>query len=84
MNKNVSHKKTQEPKVCRFCKSPKHMQKDYAGFKERLANKGTDVVSFIDESFLAIVFPNTVWIDSGATVHISNSMQAFSSIRTIR
>ena len=49
-------------------------------------NKGTitDHVSFIDESFLVNFSPNTWWIDSGATMHISNSLQVFSSIRNIR
>ena len=70
--------------VCSFCKSPKHMQKECAGFKEWLQKKGNDVVSFIDESFLANFSPNTWWIDSGATVHISNSLQVFHSMRTIR
>jgi hypothetical protein len=51
-----------------------------------LKNKGTkiDYVSFIDESFLVNFSLDTWWIDSGATVHISNSLQVFSSIRTIR
>ena len=70
--------------VCKFCKSPKHMQKHCAGFKEWLQKKGNDVVSFVDESFLADFSSNTWWIDSGATVHISNSLQVFPSMRTIR
>ena len=51
-----------------------------------LRTKGTitDYVSFIDESFLVNFSPNTWWFDSGATVHISNSLQVFSSIQTIR
>ena len=85
-SKAVSHKKTSNERLCKFCKSPKHEQKDCHGFKEWLKNKGTitDYVSFIDESFLVNFSPNTWWIDSGATVHISNSLQVFSSIRTIR
>jgi len=53
-----------------------HGQKYYAGFKEWLKNKCTiiDYVSFIDGSFLVNFSPNTWWIDSDATVHISNSL----------
>ena len=58
--------KSKNSLVCNFCKSPKHMQKDCAGFKEWLQKKGNDVVSFIDESFLANLSPNSWWIDSGA------------------
>ena len=51
---------------------------------ETARNIKFDVVSFIDELFLAHLSPNTWLIDSGATVHISNSLQVFRSIRTIR
>jgi len=74
--KAVQHKKTYEKRLCKFCKSPNHEQKDCHGFKDWLKSKGTiiDYVSFIDESFLVNFSPNTWWIDSGATVHISNSL----------
>jgi hypothetical protein len=58
-NKTVPHKKAQDEKLCRFCKSPKHLMKECAGFKEWLKNKGIDYVSFIDESFLVNFSPNT-------------------------
>jgi hypothetical protein len=51
VNKTTSHKNAQVAKVCKFYKSPKQHQ--CATFREWLKNKGTDVVSFIDESFLA-------------------------------
>ena len=71
--------------LCSFCDSPKHLQKACPGFKEWLKEQcKCDVVSFIDELFLADFSPNTWWIDSGATVHISNSLQVFRTIRTIR
>ena len=73
--------------LCSFCSSPKHLQKGCPGFKEWLKQEGNikiDVVSFIDELFLAYLSPNTWLIDSSATVHISNSLQVFSTIRTIR
>jgi hypothetical protein len=85
VSKAVAHKKTFDEKLCKLCKSPKHVQKECAGFKEWLKNKGTIINydSFIDESFLVNFSPDTWWIDSGATVHICNSLQVFSSIRTI-
>jgi hypothetical protein len=85
-NKNTqkNSQKSKNGLVCNFYKSPKDMQKECAGFKEWLQKKGNDVVSFIDESFLAKFSPDTWWIDSGATVHISNSLQVFRSMRTIR
>ncbi|XP_039853542.1 uncharacterized protein LOC120711928 [Panicum virgatum] len=39
-SKAVSHKKTSNERLCKFCKSPKHEQKDCHGFKEWLKNKG--------------------------------------------
>ena len=73
--------------LCSFCASPKYLQKGCPGFKEWLKQQGNvkiAVVPFIDELFLAYLSPNTWLVDSGATVHISNSLQVFSSIRTIR
>ena len=63
--------------LCSFCTSPKHLQKGCPGFKEWLKQQGNikiDVVSFIDELFLAYLSSNTWLVDSGATVHISNSL----------
>ncbi|XP_025822493.1 uncharacterized protein LOC112898382 [Panicum hallii] len=39
-SKAVSHKKTSNERLCKFCKSPKHEQKECHGFKEWLKNKG--------------------------------------------
>jgi hypothetical protein len=40
VSKAVAHKKTFDEKLCKLCKSPKHVQKECAGFKEWLKNKG--------------------------------------------
>jgi hypothetical protein len=66
------------------CSSSKHLQKQCLGFMEWLKKKGNDFVSFVDEYFLANYSPNTWWIDSGANVHISNLLQIFNLMRTIR
>jgi hypothetical protein len=75
VNKTNSHKIAQDAKVCKFCESPKHLQKQCATFKEWLKNKCNDVVSYIDESFSADFPPILGGIDSGDTVHISNSLR---------
>ena len=83
-NGNNNHAQDNGPRTCKFCGSPKHFQKYCPGFKEWCGKNGKDSVSFVDESFLANYSPDTWWIDSGATVHISNSLQVFSTMRTIR
>ena len=70
--------------MCIFCKKTGHMQKDCAGFKKWLVKKGNDTISCVDESLYADFPPNTWWIDLGATVHITNSLQGLHSVRTIR
>ena len=47
-----------------------------------MAKNGENVISFVNES-LYIQFSKSIWwIDSGATVHVENSLQGFCSIRT--
>ena len=87
-NNKFKGKQSQDGKMlCSFCASSKHLQKGCPDFKEWLKQQGNikiDVVSFVDELFLAYLSPNTWLIDSGVTVHISNLLQVFSTIRTIR
>jgi hypothetical protein len=50
-----------------------------------LAKKGNnDIISFIDESFITSYSLNMWWIDSGATVHVTNSLHGFLGMRTTR
>src|SRR6185436_18332234 len=88
MNNKFKGKQSQGGKMlCSFCASPKHLQKGCPGFKKWLKQQGNikyDVVSFKDELFLAYLSSNTWLVDSGAIVHIYNSLQVFSMIRTIR
>jgi hypothetical protein len=59
---------------CHHCNDWRYIRIDCAGFKAWLAKKGNDdVISFIDVSFFTYFSHDTWWIDSGATVHITNS-----------
>jgi hypothetical protein len=58
---------------CLHCKKYGHIRKECDEFKAWLTKKGNDFISFIDESFFTDVSSNTWWIDSGATVHVTNS-----------
>jgi hypothetical protein len=47
-----------------------------------MASKGNNIVSFVNESLYTQFPKSTWWIDSGATVHVANSLQGFSSTRS--
>jgi hypothetical protein len=51
---------------------------------EHLNKQGEDHVTFIDKSLFLSYAKSTWWIDSGATIHIANSLQGFHTRRTIR
>lgn len=67
-----------------YCKKTGHYKKDCAAWlKAFMAKRGNYIVSLVNES-LYVKFPkSTWWIDSGATVHVANSLQGFSSTRTM-
>ena len=47
-----------------------------------MAKRGNNIVSFVNESLYTQFSKSTWWIDSGATVHVANSLQGFHSMRT--
>jgi hypothetical protein len=69
---------------CLNCKKYGNIRKECDDFKAWLAKKGNDFISFIDESFFTYFFSNTWWIDSGATVHVTNSSHGFLDTWTTR
>jgi hypothetical protein len=57
------------------CKKTWHFKKDCPEWlKPIMANKGIDTVSFVNESLYSQFSKSTWWIDSGATVHVANSL----------
>jgi hypothetical protein len=49
-----------------------------------MAKKSIDTVSFVNESLYSQFLKSTWWIDSGATVHVANSLHGFHSTRTMQ
>ncbi|GAV65560.1 UBN2_2 domain-containing protein [Cephalotus follicularis] len=75
-------KHVQAPK-CHFCRKVGHLRKDCTGFKDWLAKKGNDFNFMIYESLLVDIPSNTWWVDTGCTVHITNSLQGFLTVRKL-
>jgi hypothetical protein len=47
------------------------------GWLKWLARHGNDIITFVDES-LCVDLPTNAWcIDSGAIVHVTNSLQGY-------
>jgi hypothetical protein len=63
--------------VCHFCGDDTHYKNDCAKWLKWLAHKGEDYITFVDESLYVNFSLNTWWIDSGATVHVCNSLKGF-------
>jgi hypothetical protein len=62
-----------------------HFKKDCPEWlKSIMAKKGIDTVFFVNESLYSQFSKYTWWIDSGATVHVANSLQGFHSTRTMQ
>ena len=68
---------------CLYCKKTGHYKKDCPDYlKMIMAKKGENIITFINESLYVQYSKSTWWIDSGATVHVANSLQGFRSTRT--
>ena len=84
--KNRGHCKTQpmagirKESACFFCKKKGHM-KDYAKHKAWLEKKGTSFSFVCYESNFTNVNHNTLWIDFGSTIHVSNILQGMRNLR---
>ena len=66
---------------CFFCKKKGHLEKDYHKDKAWLGKKGNYFSFVCFESNMANICHDTWFIDSRSMIHISNTMQDFSSQR---
>jgi hypothetical protein len=60
---------------CMWYKKRGHYQKNCIEFLKHLNKQGEDHVIFVDESLFLSYAKSTWWIDSGATIHVANSLQ---------
>ena len=66
---------------CFFCKKKGHVKKDCLKFKNWMEKKGNPFVFVCYESNMVNVNHNTWWIDSGSTIHVSNTLQGMENLR---
>ena len=67
-----------------FVKKLGHYQKDCSKRRAWFEKKGKHLAFIYFESNLTEVPSNTWWIDSGATIHVSNTIQGFLTSQTIK
>ncbi|RVW71318.1 hypothetical protein CK203_060129 [Vitis vinifera] len=69
---------------CFFCKKKEHVKKKCLKFQIWLEKKDNPTSFVCYESNMVNVNTNSWWIDSGSTIHISNSLQGHISIDRIK
>jgi hypothetical protein len=70
---------------CLYRKKEGHYKKDCPEFlKMIMTKKGENIITFINESLYVQYLKSTWWINSGATVHVANSLQGFHSTRIMQ
>jgi hypothetical protein len=74
-NKVKKQKQQDQVTTCFFCKKDGHLKKDCTKYHAWRAKKGTSLALVCSEVNLTSVPAHTWWLDSGATTHISVSMQ---------
>ena len=79
---HLKPKKAQFKGNCRFCKKYGHKKADCFKFKKWVEKKkGTLLALVCFESNIIDVPSNTWWLDTGATIHVTNSLQALRNLR---
>ena len=67
------------------CKGRGHYKQNCPYFlKMIMKKKGENIITFVNESLYVKFSKSTWWIDSGATIHVANSLQGFRSTRTMQ
>ena len=66
---------------CYFCKKKGHIKKDCIKFKAWLEKKGNFPAFVCYESNMVNVNHDTWWIDTGTTIHVSNTLQGMTNLR---
>ncbi|KAL4304232.1 hypothetical protein GQ457_10G014510 [Hibiscus cannabinus] len=69
--------------TCFFCKKKGHLKKDCVKYKGWLEKKGKSISLVCFESNMVDVNYSTWWIDSGSTIHVSNSLQGLKNLREL-
>ena len=72
-NNNTQVEKDQ----CKWWKKHVHYQRDCPDFLKSHLKRGDDFITLIDKSLYLSYAKSTWWIDSGATIHVTNSLQGF-------
>jgi hypothetical protein len=72
------------PNQCLWCKETGHWQKDCPKWMKHMLKKGEDIITFVGETMYLSYSEYTWWIDSGATVHVANSMQSMHSSQILQ
>ena len=80
-SRHRKQKKRDSVITCFFCKKNGHLKKDCSKYANWRAKKGMSYNFVSSEVNLALVPSDTWWIDTGATTHISVTMQACHSSR---
>ncbi|KAM1114412.1 hypothetical protein ACFX2B_046412 [Malus domestica] len=76
-NKFKVRTKSVEKIRCHHCKTKGHYRKDCEIFKEWLRSKGRTDVYVCEETNLVDIPTNSWWFDTGASVHITNTLHGF-------
>ena len=66
---------------CFFCKKKGHRKKDCIKFKAWFDKKGIPILIVCYESNMVHKIYNTLWIDFGFTIHLTNTLQDMQNMR---